>query len=195
MEPLKRPESKRQCPDDSKIVFKGNLFEVRQWEQQLFDGSKTIFEMLIRPDTVRILPVLNDDLIIFVEETQPSIPTKLRTPGGRIEQNETPEQAANRELMEEIGYVASELRLWDAWQPDDKIDSAVYLYVAHGLKQTSTVITPEAGERFRPLFIPIKALLDKNLKLTIDDNYFLYKLYFTFYNEQERRRLLKLLTP
>ena len=49
---IKRPQSPRPIPPDAKRVFKGKIFEAYQWEQELYDGTKTIFEKLARDDSV-----------------------------------------------------------------------------------------------------------------------------------------------
>ena len=68
---IKRPKSKQPIPDNAKKVFGGVLFDVYQWEQELFDGTKTIFEKLKRPDTVVVFPVLDDGKILLTEQEQP----------------------------------------------------------------------------------------------------------------------------
>ena len=188
-----RPEPSQPRPTTSKVVFEGVLFEVWQWEQKLFDGDKRVFETLTRPDTVLVLPILDDGQIILGEETQPGVATKLHALGGRIESGESPEAAARRELLEESGYEAEELRLWDAWQPVNKIDWAVYLFVAHGLR-LSTNRFRDAGERIVLRTMAVSTLLDRNSSLMIDDYELLHKVYFARSNHEEYQRVLKLLS-
>ena len=35
-------------PENAKLVFKGVLFDTWQWEQELFDGSYSTFEVVVR---------------------------------------------------------------------------------------------------------------------------------------------------
>lgn len=176
------------------MVFKGILFEVWQWEQTLFDGTKAVFEGLRRPDSVLILPVLRDGRVILAKEKQPGMSQMLRALGGRIEPGELPEEAARRELFEESGYKAKELRFWDAWQPLNKVDWAVYLYVAHGLS-TPSRMSLDPGELVALHTVSAVALLERNSSLVINDYELLHKLYFARSDDRERERVMKLLDP
>ena len=53
---INRPQSKQPIPANAKKVFHGVIFDVYQWEQEMFDGTKEIFEKLKRPDTVVVFP-------------------------------------------------------------------------------------------------------------------------------------------
>jgi ADP-ribose pyrophosphatase len=190
-----RPPGRQQRPATARMVFKGVLFDVWQWEQQLFDGGSALFETLSRPDTVLVLPVTSDGHVILAEETQPGMPPVLHALGGRIEPGEAPIAAGARELVEESGLAADEWRLWDAWQPLNKIDWAVYLYVAHGLRRQGSA-APDSGELISLHHIPVAELLDANLHSTpIDDYELLHKIYFARSDDHERKRVLQLLTP
>ena len=189
-----RPASKQRRPSSARMVFKGVLFDVWQWKQALFNGTTAVFETLHRPDTVLILPVLHGGQVIFAEETQPGMPTMFRALGGRVMTGELPEEAARRELLEESGYKVEELRLWDAWQPVNKIDWAVYLYVAHGLSDPSGVAL-DAGEQIALRTLSVTTLLDPNSDLTIDDYELLHKLYFARSDARERERVARLFDP
>lgn len=190
---IKRPKSHQQKPDDAKLAFKGKLFDVWQWEQEQFDGSIKTFELLKRPDTVLILPVLPNKEVILCKEQQPGTKIMFRTIGGRIEKGETPEEAAQRELCEETGFEGTEFRLWDAWQPVNKIDWVVYLFIVHGLIKKSE-INLDAGEKLSLINYPIEKLLDPNNDLTLDDNEFLFKLHFAQGNLREKERIIDLLS-
>lgn len=190
----RRPASRQHRPSSARLAFRGILFEVWQWEQTLFDGTETVFEVLSRPDTVLVLPVLDDGLVVLAQERQPGMPLMLRTLGGRIRPGESPEEAAHRELFEESGYVAEELRLWDAWQPVNKMDWAVYLYVAHALSRPSDA-TLDGGEVIELQTLPAAELLERNSDLGIDDYEFLHKLYFARSDDRERKRVTQLLDP
>lgn len=134
---IQRPKSKQPIPDHARCVFRGVLFDVYQWEQEMFDGSKTIFEKLKRPDTVVILPVLPDGKIILIEEEQPGSDLVIGMPGGRIDEGEEVLEAVKRELLEETGYTADKFILWDAQQVVNKIDWVIYVFIAKGLKKVA----------------------------------------------------------
>ncbi|HEY4513381.1 MAG TPA: hypothetical protein VJH06_02610 [Candidatus Paceibacterota bacterium] len=80
---IQRPISKQPIPDDAKRVFKGVIFDVYQWEQEMYDGTKAIFEKLKRPDTVVVFPVLPDGKIILTEQEQPGKKPFIGATGGQ----------------------------------------------------------------------------------------------------------------
>ena len=137
MEKIIRPKSKQPIPENAKKVFKGILFDVYQWEQKMFDGTKTTFEKLKRPDTVVIFPVLPDGKIILIKEQQPGTKLLLGAISGRIEKGESVLKTAKRELLEESGYKAIEFILWHINQPVNKVDWSIYVFVAKGLKKVA----------------------------------------------------------
>src|SRR3989338_5132089 len=96
---INRPKSKQPIPENAKKVFDGVLFDVYQWEQKLFDGTKTVFEKLKRPDTVVVFPVLDDGKIILTEQKQPGKELFIGATGGRIDDGEDILEAAKRELL------------------------------------------------------------------------------------------------
>ena len=108
---IERPKSKQPIPENAKLVFKGQIFDVYQWEQELFDGSRATFERLKRPDTAVVFGVLPDGKILLTEQEQPGKPPYIGATGGRIDKGEEPLAAAKRELLEESGYEASEFIL------------------------------------------------------------------------------------
>jgi ADP-ribose pyrophosphatase len=192
--PVQRPPSRQPPPAHAKCVFRGVLFDVWQWQQNLFDGSTTTFETIRRPDTVLILPVTGSE-VILAEETQPGRPTVLKALGGRINPGESPENAAARELLEEAGYRSENLRLWDAWQPAIKLDWAVYIFIAHSLViESAQKLDP--GEQIKLKSIGIDVLLDGDSTLPIDDYVLLHKLYHARSSHAERLNFTRLLeTP
>ncbi len=191
---VRRPVSGQPRPDSARLVFAGELFEVWQWEQEMFDGSTATFEVVCRPDTVLVLPVLEGGQVVLAEEEQPGRRRLLRALGGRIEPGESPVTAAGRELREEAGYTARELRLWHAWQPVAKVDWAVYLFIGHGVS-AAFAPEPDRGERIRVRPVPVQALMDPWSRLAIADHKLLEMLYLARSHPGEHERLRALLDP
>ena len=72
----------KKIPDHAKRVFQGVIFDVYQWQQELFDGSIETFEALRRPNTLMVIPTMGDT-ILLAEEVQPGKGRFLSLFGGR----------------------------------------------------------------------------------------------------------------
>ncbi|KKP89624.1 MAG: NUDIX hydrolase [Candidatus Moranbacteria bacterium GW2011_GWC2_37_73] len=44
---IEKPKSTQLIPEHAKKVFSGTFFDVYQWEQEMFDGSKKIKEYFL----------------------------------------------------------------------------------------------------------------------------------------------------
>lgn len=191
---INRPKSKQPIPDNAKKVFGGVLFDVYQWEQELFDGTKTLFEKLKRPDTVVVFPVLDDGKIILTEQEQPGKEPFIGATGGRVDNGEDILEAAKRELLEESGYEASEFVLWDAQHPTSKIDWVVYTFIAKGLKKVADM-NLDAGEKIKLKLVN----LDQFIEIAINKNFvekeIIPKLYEAKLHPEKKEELKKLFNP
>jgi ADP-ribose pyrophosphatase len=152
-------KSDNKIPKKAKRVFKGVIFEVYQWKQRMFDGSYEIFEKLKRPDTVNMVPVAGNKIMILMQR-QPDWKTdKICVPGGRIDKGEKPLDAARRELLEETGYVSSNWKSWKELNPSGKIAWTVYTFIARNctMKQGPQ---PDAGERIKTKLVTFDEFLE-----------------------------------
>ncbi len=143
---------KSTIPSQAKLVFKGQIFDVYQWEQEMFDGTKEIFEKLKRQDTAMVIAITQDKQIIVQEEEQPGSGAFVSLPGGRIEDDEDPLVGARRELLEETGYESQDVELYGSDAPFGKIDWVVYHFIAKNCVYKSAP-TLDAGEKIKLRFV------------------------------------------
>jgi len=163
---IKRPKPKQEMPSDAKSVFKGKVFEVFQWEQELFDGSTATFERLKRNDSVNVIPVTDSGKLVITKQEQPGGVSFVGALGGVIDKGEEPLDAAMRELREESGYAANEFVLWDAVQPWSKLDWVSYTFIAKGLERKGEMQL-DAGEKIEL----IEVTFDEFIELASKENY------------------------
>lgn len=152
-------------PDQAHRVFKGTIFDVYQWDQELYDGSHGVFEMLKRADTLQILATEGDKILVTYE-SQPNKEGFYSFPGGKAEDAEDPLSCAKREMLEETGMESDDWKLYRVYEPFHKIDWKIYYYIARNCR---TVRPPQldAGER-----IEVKRLsFDEFIQFIIDGHY------------------------
>lgn len=193
---IKRPQSAQPIPANAKRVFKGVIFDVYQWEQEMYDGTRAIFERLKRPDTVVVFPVLPDGRIILTEQEQPGKAPFIGATGGRVDEGEEILDAARRELLEESGYEAEKLVLWDAQQPVGKIDWAVFTFVAKGIKKVRNQLL-DGGEKIKLITVTLDELIDLvvNKKKNFYEQEIVLKLCEAKFDPEKRKELEKLFRP
>ena len=140
-------------PDEAKVVFKGVIYDTYHWEEKLFDGTTAIFEMLKRPDTVKVLAIVEDKLVVL-EQSQPGIAKPFfDIPGGMHDHDDEDElQAVQRELLEEAGLRFRNWKLLNVVQPNKKIEQFVYMFLATDLVSEETQRL-DGGEKIQVHFM------------------------------------------
>lgn len=143
------PENAKLIPDEAELVFRGKIYDVYQWPQKMYDGSTETFEMLRRPDTVKVIAILTPeeqeklqnfrdvsaeevgDKIVITRQIQPRKDWFYDYPGGRMDEADESElAAAKREMREEAGLEFRNWKLIAVKQPFTKIDWLVYTFIA-----------------------------------------------------------------
>lgn len=191
---IQRPKSSQPIPENAKQSFKGVLFDVYQWEQELFDGTKKIFEKVKRPDTVVVFPVLPDGKIILTKQEQPGREPFIAATGGMVDEGEDILTAAKRELLEESGYEAEEFILWDSQHPSAKIDYVVYTFIAKGLKKVADLHL-DAGEKIELMMVTFDELLEIGTKKNFTEVEIVHKLFEAKLDPNNKKELKELFKP
>lgn len=133
-------------PENAQKVFEGVIFDIYQWEQELFDISVTTFETATRQSIVVMIPVVGDKIFVAKEE-QPGRPPYYAVPAGFSEKLDTgPLDAAKRELVEETGFTSDDWELLDTYALYPRMLVTDYVYIARNCIKTHEKQL-KAGER------------------------------------------------
>ena len=183
----------RKIPEHAKKVFKGEIFDVYQWEQQMYDGSSKIFEHIKRDDTVIVIPVTEDGKIIICEQEQPDRDPYLSMISGRVDPEEEPLEAAKRELLEETGYEASEITLFDEFHPHIKMGWTVFTYLAKGCKKVAEQ-NLDGGEKIELKFVDFDEFIELLASRQLPDIHLTVKALEAKSNVEKMQELKRLFT-
>jgi ADP-ribose pyrophosphatase len=144
------PQSAVLIPENAECVFEGLMFDIFHWQQKLYDGTFTTFEMLRRVDTVRVVAI-KDDKLVLIDEQQILHAPNRHFPTGKVDKGEAWLAAAQREMREETGLQFANWKLVNVDQPFDQLEWFVATYLA---TDCSEVGNPEleGGEKSTTLF-------------------------------------------
>ena len=153
---------------DSTKVFSGRVFEVTV--DTVREGDKTyVREVVHHRGSAVILPAFDDGTIALVRQYRhPTVKYLLELPAGGLEDRERPEEAAARELEEELGLVAGRLeKLSEFFVSPGFCAEKMWLYLATDL--TETARRPEDDEVIEVVRLPIKRALQMITDGEIED--------------------------
>mgnify|MGYP001562244358 CR=1 FL=1 len=152
-------------PPEAKRVFKGIIFDVYQWQQKMFDGTKEAFEMIKRVNTVEVIAVKGGKIVLS-HQSQPTKKDFYSLFGGRGEDGENPLVTAKRELLEESGLSSDKWELFKVYQPLHKMDWCIYTYIARDCRKISEPRL-DAGEKIEAK----ECNFDEFINIVISDKY------------------------
>jgi ADP-ribose pyrophosphatase len=120
---------------DGKVVYDGNFIKVSKDNVRLPDGSTSTREYINHPGAVAILALLdNGNLVMERQYRYPPRQEFIELPAGKIDPGEDILVTAQRELLEETGYVAKEwTHLTTAWPCIGYADERMEYFLARGL--------------------------------------------------------------
>jgi ADP-ribose pyrophosphatase len=113
---------------------------------QLPDGKIVeSFHRVLLPDYSMLFPVLEDGRVLAIRSYRHGAgDIVLGFPGGGIDRGETPAVAARRELLEETGHAAAEIRPLGGYITGANIRGAMcHMFLATGCRQ---VAEPDSGD-------------------------------------------------
>ncbi len=109
--------------------------------------SDSPYYLLQTSDYVTVLAATAEGLFLLVRQFRPVVGAEtLELPSGHVEQGESPEAAARRELAEETGYEAEKFELLGSLVPDTgRLGNKLWCFYADGATEMRTPVDREAG--------------------------------------------------
>lgn len=132
---MNRTQEQQDRPNETRVLA-GERFDVYRMELVGSDGKSYQREVIRHPGAVVLLPLLDQDTIVMIENHRHTVgETLLELPAGTREAGEPLEQTAERELVEETGYHAGRFSLLHEFYSAPGIcDEWMALYAAHDLR-------------------------------------------------------------
>jgi len=153
---------------DSEKVFSGRVFDVTV--DTVREGDKTyIREVGHHPGSAVIVPAFDDGTIALVRQYRhPTVRYLLELPAGTLNEKESPEAGAARELEEELGLIAGRMeKLSEFFVSPGFCEEKMWLYLATDL--TATKQRLEDDELIEVVRLPLARALEMITDGEIED--------------------------
>ncbi|QEH33782.1 ADP-ribose pyrophosphatase [Aquisphaera giovannonii] len=122
-------------PASRRIIYEGRKIDLALQQVTLADGSVAEREVVLHRGAVALLPMVDDGHVCLIRNTRYAVgKTLIEVPAGTIDEGETPEETAARELVEETGYQARRItRLRDWYVSPGVMSERMYLFLCEDL--------------------------------------------------------------
>ncbi len=152
---------------ESREVYRNPFITVREDRAVQADGAESRFGIVEMKPGVSVLPLDDDGHVHLIEVYRFTLDrTMIEAIAGGIDEGETPQEAAGRELREEAGISAEELiPLGVVDQLTEVVSSPNHLFLARRLSFAPT--NPEGSEHITPIKVPLDEALRWVMESTI----------------------------
>ncbi len=130
------PQDFTETTVESRVEFQGRIVKLRVDKVRLPDGRITTREIAEHGASVCVVPVDPQGNVLLVRQYRKPVEDQLlEVPAGGVEAGESPEQAAVRELQEEVGFTAKKIQLLSSfWISPGWCTEYMYAYLATELE-------------------------------------------------------------
>ena len=144
----------------SRTAFEGELLSVTVDEVALTDGRRAVREVVHHPGAVAIVPLLAGPRVVMIRQYRHAAGKVLfELPAGLLQRNESPEDCARRELMEETGYRAGGLRLvFSTYLSPGYSTEIIHVFCATDLAPGAAA--PEEDEQIEVIALPLEEAVE-----------------------------------
>ena len=152
------------------------------------DDTRHPFYRIDSVDWVNIVPLTSQDEVVMVKQFRHGLrEITLEIPGGMVDPGEKPEEAALRELLEETGYRAREVRKLGSVNPNPALfGNRLHTFLAEGCEYVAEVANDEREETVVEL-VPRRRLRELVMEGQIDHALVLATLHFLDLQEERER--------
>jgi ADP-ribose pyrophosphatase len=120
----------------SEILLKGRAFAIRRDHLKTPDGRETKFDIIEHGGSVVIVPMDADGNLLFVRQYRHAAGMELlELPAGTLEEDEDPAVCAAREIREETGFAADQIKkIGDFYLAPGYSTEFMHVYLAQELR-------------------------------------------------------------
>jgi len=127
---------------ETAVMYSGDFIEVRKDAVRLPDGAIASREYITHPGAVAVLALLDNGNLVMERQFRYAPQREfIELPAGKIDHGEDILLTAQRELLEETGYVASEwIHLTTAWPCIGYADERMEYFLARGITHQGSAL-------------------------------------------------------
>lgn len=135
-----------------------------------FNGKIFKKEVVEHSPSVGVIPVLDDDKILLISQFRHAVSKQLiEIPAGKIEPNESPIDAAKRELAEETGYTGTLKPITKCFLAPSYDTELMHFFVADNLSKIDIPSTMDEDESIETMIVSLQEAIDYCFNGTITD--------------------------
>jgi ADP-ribose pyrophosphatase len=150
----------------SRPIYHNKWMKLREDIAELPDGRETVYGVVTFGECVGVLPFVDEDTVVLVRQYRYVFGENQRweMPTGGMQQGESAESAALRELQEEVGYTAQRLEHVSTYYTSKSVCYEIaHLYLGYGLQRA--VLPPDETEFLEVAEFPfddVVAMVNRN---------------------------------
>jgi len=159
-------------------VFRGVFFRISRDRVRLSNGVETVREYIKHPGAVAVVALTDDGQIVMERQYRhPLGKVFLEIPAGKLDPDEPALACAQRELLEETGYLANHWQHLGTLHPCiGYADEHIEIFLARGLTRTERNL--DHGELLDVVEMPFDAVLDAVMAGEITDGKTISAMFF-----------------
>jgi ADP-ribose pyrophosphatase len=142
------------------IIYRGKIFDLSSDQVRYQSGATVQVDVIHHHGGAAVVALTDKCEVVLVKQYRhPVGEYLLELPAGKLEPNDSPEKAAERELEEEAGYQAEEWKLLStAYPAPGYCGEKLFIYLAQGLKPVER--RPDFDEEIEVVYLPFEEARD-----------------------------------